>query len=936
MKQCGMFLVFLFSVNFCLMAKEWHVSNAGKAGSSGTVNAPFASLEQARNAIRNYRKQNPDAKNEVQTVIIADGSYHLDKTFRLELIDSKVTYKAANQGKVYISTAPELSADMFRKPTETEKTRLKEAAREAIIVADINDNHLHGAFGKGKGKYSLLTWNEHVMQLAQWPNHAYNHIDKVIDIGPTTRWLQTGEKAKAYSFEKPCGGKFKMIEKTDFAAWNRELQRTEDIFQEGFISVDWTEDHNRIARVSDDGIIQLLDSTLYGIGCVRYKGGFRDESHKPLIKPYRRLIFRNVLCELDMPGEWYYDRLEKKLYLWPISNDLEGVTIAIPSGEKMLELKNTDHLGFQGIVFQNGGETVLSVSAGSHNEFSGCVFRNLLGRVGDVSGGYKNGFRSCDFYNMQSCLSVSGGDYKALRRSDNYIINCDFSRFRSQGYGAISLSGCGVIFKNNIYHNITSGISYAGMYIEFVNNEFFDVGWGMGDWNVLYQGAKIWCNGNLVQNNFFHHMFEQPGRYGIRAVRNDDGGSGTKYISNIFFKTGAGAITFAGPNSQIKNNISLGHDALWATNIRPITKEGIEKEYQKIRENYESGKYPRGGKEDRIYNTEKIVGEKGWDKEPFKSAFPHFSKYMNSNPFAQSYGSMIDNYSDKVLPDDPYHAVYVHGSFFLTDDDGMVVHKNKMEAVLPKTFKYNAPVYINPKTDFVDIESLDFTLKSEFKAMPGFVACDLSKVGLYKDKFRSDPPSQKQYRSKLYKKNKFRPSQSSGVRYSPGTFDKYYPLQSWIEEMPEDLVEYPYLSRLDADIEIGHNNVLRDFSFSGKKISIGGIEFDTGIIACPVKSTGKSELVFDLKKYPKAKGFSAFIGIDDTVGKNGSCEFIVYGRRDEKWTEIYKGPRLRGKDTGIQIQVDIQGYDRLRLVTTDAGDGIGSDHSAWADAKFIE
>ena len=31
----------------------------------------------------------------------------------------------------------------------------------------------------------------------------------------------------------------------------------------------------------------------------------------------RRPFFDNLLCELDEPGEWYYDDLENRLYLLP-------------------------------------------------------------------------------------------------------------------------------------------------------------------------------------------------------------------------------------------------------------------------------------------------------------------------------------------------------------------------------------------------------------------------------------------------------------------------------------------------------------------------------------------------------------------------------------------------------------------------------------------
>jgi hypothetical protein len=34
------------------------------------------------------------------------------------------------------------------------------------------------------------------------------------------------------------------------------------------------------------------------------------------------------------------------------------------------------------------------------------------------------------------------------------------------------------------------------------------------------------------------------------------------------------------------------------------------------------------------------------------------------------------------------------------------------------------------------------------------------------------------------------------------------------------------------------------------------------------------------------------------------------------------------------VDVDISGADRLRLIATDGGDGIGWDHGVWADAMI--
>lgn len=911
----------------CGQAREWHVSNKAAADGDGSAEKPFTTLEAVRDAIRSEKAK------EVQTVWIHEGRYRLEKTFKLGKTDSgsasgPVIYRAIEGDDVSLTSGMAVPTDLFRPAKGQELNYLAPSARNKVIVAELKGLPVAKGFTTGQGKYGLLTWNEHSMQLAGWPNRGYVHIDKVVDMGPTVRWLTADEKPLKYSFEKPVGGKFTLSETTDFAAWSRELQRTKDVLQDGYLSCDWTKDANQLARVSDDGVIQLLDSTRYGIGGIRYSGGFAKEGQKPTFMHDRRLLFENLLCELDMPGEWYFDRNDKKLYIWPITEDYRSASVAVPGGPTMIELTDVDYVMFRDIIFEHGGQFGVKINGGSNNVFAGCTFRNFTGRAAVVSG-KKNGFNGCDFYNLFNAVTMTGGDLRTLTRADNYITNCDFHHLRLRGYGGIGFDGCGIIFKNNIYHDSNAGIIYSGAYIEFTNNEFYNVGWEMGDWNVLYQGAKKWCNGNLVQNNFFHHFMEEPSRHPVLGARNDDGGTGTMYKSNIFYKTGRGAVAFGGPNSHIQDNLVLECELIWWTAALAVTPDQIKEKYDQIAEQFESGRYPRGGKGDTVYNVEKIVGKEGWNKSPWGTAFPNFQKYMNENPFAQSYGSMLNNYHDRVSPENPYKVVHMHGSWGLNDK----VKAKTMDA-LPESFDYNAPQPIDMATSFVDKRKLNFRFVPGFKMMPGFEPCDMDQVGLYKSKFRPNPPNQDEYRGALYDRFKF--TASAGGSYDPDTAALRYPVQPWMPQDAFEVTAYPYISGMEGEREFAHGGIKRDGNYNGKTISLNGVTYDYGLMICPRKPEGRGMIEFDLSPYPQAKGFKAVVGIDDMVKSNGSAAFIVEGRKNGQWQQLYISRVLRGKDDGVAVHVSLEGCDAIRLITTDGSNGIGADHAVWADAQFTE
>ena len=764
-----------------IQAKEWHVSPQGDAAGTGTLADPFAMPVQARDVIRAYREVHPDS-TEPHTVILHAGRYAINETLELGAEDSgrenaPVVYRAKAGATVTLHGGTEINIQRFRAVNPTEAARLAAVARDHVVVAEIEDPLVIQALGRGQGRYGMLVENEHTLQLARWPNRGFTHLGEVVDMGPTLRWLTRGQKPPAYSYEKPIGGRFTLLEDANFDAWRAELERTHDIRQGGYLSTDWTEDKNQVARVSADGVIQLLDATRYGIGGIRYPGGFADDNAEAKIKQYRRLYFMNLLCELDMPGEWYFDRQEKKLYLWPIGSNPSNKRVVVPGGPDMIDFKDASHITFRDIVFENGGSLGVSIRDGRHITIAGCTFRNFVGRAIEIKGGQHHTIDACTVYNVRSGLTIRGGDLRTLTRCHHTVVNSEFKQFRGRGYGGILLEGCGIDFRNNLYHSMNTAIKYEGVYIRFINNEFYNVGWEMGDWNVLYQGANKWCNGNVVENNFFHHMMEEPGRYPVVAVRNDDGGTGTTYRSNLFFKTGRGAISFGGPNSHILDNIVLGCKHLWWTARLPKSEQAIRREFDLIAEQFESGRYPRGGKEDAIYNVERVVGKRGWDKPPWSTAFPNFPKYMNGNPFAQSYGSMLNNYHDQVDPEEPYGVIHIHRHWALPqqDDDGTT----PTMADMPETFKHNAPMPIDIQASFVDPTRLDFRFKPGFEPAAGFKAIDLDKVGLFKSEFRPDPPDQNKYRSAIYER--FKATRSSGGKYDPESAYLRYPVQPWLQ-----------------------------------------------------------------------------------------------------------------------------------------------------------
>ncbi len=90
----------------------------------------------------------------------------------------------------------------------------------------------------------------------------------------------------------------------------------------------------------------------------------------------------------------------------------------------------------------------------------------------------------------------------------------------------------------------------------------------------------------------------------------------------------------------------------------------------------------------------------------------------------------------------------------------------------------------------------------------------------------------------------------------------------------------------------------------------------------------RSRLVFEVDG--DYTTFAAIAGIDAMTGGRGEVEMVVRGDGKELWRH-----KVRGDDAGREVQVDIQGVERLELLV-DFGDELSlSGIANWADARVL-
>ena len=138
----------------------------------------------------------------------------------------------------------------------------------------------------------------------------------------------------------------------------------------------------------------------------------------------------------------------------------------------------------------------------------------------------------------------------------------------------------------------------------------------------------------------------------------------------------------------------------------------------------------------------------------------------------------------------------------------------------------------------------------------------------------------------------------------------------------EQIEVWKYLHTDDAvSVKQEWKPTQNDVNINGGQISIAGRKFRKGL-----GTHAPGEIIFHLEG--KHKTFRTFVGVDDGGGPTGSVVFrIVLDGKQVTDTGLVK----QG-DSAKEIRLDVSGIKELKLVCTDAGNGVEGDWAVWADA----
>lgn len=389
-KSLFIFLIALFSV-ISLTAQTIYVSTKGNDNNSGTQIKPVFSFAKAQELAQ---KQLVNYKVEV---VFAAGTYYLPQTVVLTSSDNGITYRSETEGAVILS-----GGQLLKLKWEPYKNGIFEASMPANITID------------------QLFINGERQRMARYPNTIPGKI--IFDT-----W-DAKSRIKTDTVNNPLRPK-------KIASW----KNPEDGYIHAMHTHLWGGMHYKIKRKNTDETLEI-------------EGGWQNNRPSEMHGAYR--IVENIFEELDVPGEWFYNKSQRKIYYMPCEvTDLKTAKVEVVRLKNLIEFEGSKNnpvkaVRLEGFVFRHAARTFMenkepllrsdwTIFRGGAIMFNGaedctienCEFDQLGGNAVFVNK-YNKGIaiRGCYIHNCGASGVAFVGDTSAVRSPQTFANRIGFDK----------------------------------------------------------------------------------------------------------------------------------------------------------------------------------------------------------------------------------------------------------------------------------------------------------------------------------------------------------------------------------------------------------------------------------------------------------------------------------------------------------------------------
>ncbi len=467
-----------------------HVSVTGDDTNSGSENSPLRTLEGARMAVR----KNANFRKKPIRVIFHEGTYYFEDGVEFDKKDSTVkfapvSYEAAEGEEVIFSGAKEIDISNFELVTdETVLSALPESSRGKVYQTTL-DPLVYGKFAPfdtahyysddfdGSGGYISVSVNGKEQMESQWPNGKYAYAGMgTILFSSVPRYTNPKNTPTTPEY----GPEFKYLETNPDRWLNAKYARFS-----GCASYTWCQEEATIHKIDPvENTIKLAHPFWYGA---------TGAGHR-IWKVF------NLIEELDVPTEWYFDIDKNILYYYPPQGffEKENKMEIIYLDEAIVKTTATKNIKFKGITFSNSRFDFILLTEDSTCEIEDCSFVN----------GKKRGVRAMQsiaeiynsrFMNISSTAILVRGkvlDYDTQKNADlgttriigNYFYDVA-SKGRNNPHAIWTLDANNFEINHNTFHNLVGGGITGGFAnSKMLYNEFYNYGQQYSDMGAFYEG----------------------------------------------------------------------------------------------------------------------------------------------------------------------------------------------------------------------------------------------------------------------------------------------------------------------------------------------------------------------------------------------------------------------------------------------------------------
>lgn len=594
------------------------VSPDGDDANPGTAEKPVRSLAVARDLLRK-RSQDRAAKHSAGPVLVwlRGGRHLLTRTLSLGASDggsaeAPVIYQSWPGERAEFTGAiglPRAGFELVSK--ERDLRRLHPAARGRAMVTRIDDQRLVTLLQTTSAAIDI---NGTMGRETRFPNRGFAHLGRIADPGAVyTEGRSPGDPPR-FTVDEPIGARFPIREPhdgnwQDEVAWNRNVRVT------GYFLCDWLRETRRAARIDAEGVLTLDGFTRYGV---------KQQTPVP-----RRAYLTGLLCEMDAPGEWFFDRDSQRLFVMP--PEVPWETVNVWAGPGFVAAKDVSHLAFVNIditgISDPRSPAAVSIENCRGVVLAGCTILNSSRMAVAIKGGSGCGLQSCDIHDVTAHLQVEGGDTRSLTPCGHFVDNCHLTQVAAEDfYGRVAIRGVGIRFTNNLIHNFPGQpVTPAGNDQLLARNEIFNVGVEEGDGGAIYAAAQPWAGyGQIMRHNFLHHLMCVPQLHPRGGIYLDQFSGGSEIVGNVLHKAAHRAILINGGSGVlVRDNL------ITETPIGIYQTAGYAAQTVRDLARFEKGELKRGDVGDYVWRMEQALGSGGWNAPPWSERFPRFAAIMN-------------------------------------------------------------------------------------------------------------------------------------------------------------------------------------------------------------------------------------------------------------------------------------------------------------------